>query len=61
MTTTGKVAIPGDKIEQHDRVYAEAFALIREDARGRSKTIARGPDLIERAPRAGIVRRIPVK
>lgn len=36
-------------VERHGRAYAEAFALIREDARGRSKTIARGTELIERA------------
>jgi hypothetical protein len=36
----------------HGRAYAEAFALIREDARGRSKTIARGPALVEHAFRA---------
>jgi hypothetical protein len=48
-------------IERHDRAYAEAFALIREDARGRSKTIARGSDLIERALRTDITHRIAVK
>jgi len=36
-------------IETHGRAYATAFALIREDARGRSRTIARGAELVERA------------
>jgi hypothetical protein len=35
--------------QSHGRGYAEAFALVREDARGRSKTIARGAELVERA------------
>jgi hypothetical protein len=42
-------------IQEHGRVYAEAFALIREDTRGRSRTIARGSDLIDRALRAADV------
>ena len=33
----------------HGAAYAECFALIREDARGRSKTIARGTELVKRA------------
>jgi hypothetical protein len=36
-------------VRAHSRAYAEAFALIREDARGRSTTIARGAELVERA------------
>ena len=36
-------------VQTHGRDYAEAFALIREDSRGRSTTIARGADLVERA------------
>lgn len=36
-------------VDAHGRAYAEAFALVREDARGRSKTIARGAELVERA------------
>ena len=36
-------------VERHGRSYAEAFALIQEDSRGRSTTIARGMELIERA------------
>ena len=46
-------------LEAHGRLYAEAFALIKEDARGQSKTIARGVELVERAGHAsGAVGRI---
>ena len=35
--------------ELRGRDYAAAFALIREDQRGNSRTIAKGPKLIELA------------
>ena len=35
--------------ELHGRAYAESFALVREDERGRSRTIARGTQLVDRA------------
>jgi hypothetical protein len=53
---TGFFATEGDAlqavrtaVEERGRSYAEAFALVREDARGRSTTIARGMELVERA------------
>jgi hypothetical protein len=36
-------------IELRGRSYAEAFALVREDARGQSTTTVRGIELVERA------------
>ncbi|MBI4493787.1 MAG: hypothetical protein HY690_13425 [Chloroflexi bacterium] len=36
-------------VQTHGRAYAEAFGLIREDTRGRSKTIAHGAELVARA------------
>jgi hypothetical protein len=36
-------------VEQHGRSYAEEFALVQEDAHGRSTTVARGIELVERA------------
>lgn len=35
-------------VVRHGRPYAEAFALVREDRRGRSTTVARGGDLVDR-------------
>lgn len=35
--------------QTHGAAYAESFALIREDARGRWRTIARGAELVKRA------------
>jgi hypothetical protein len=36
-------------VEQHGLSYVEAFALVQDDAWGRSTTIARGMELVERA------------
>lgn len=38
---------------RHGRAYAEAFALVREDRRGRSTTVALGPTLVDRALAGG--------
>ena len=38
-----------EALEHHGRAYAETFAVIREDVRGRSKLLAEGVDLVERA------------
>jgi hypothetical protein len=36
-------------VETHGRAYAEDLALVQEDTRGRSRTIALGVDLVELA------------
>jgi hypothetical protein len=38
-----------DALARHGRAYAEEFAVVREDQRGRSKLIAEGTELVERA------------
>jgi hypothetical protein len=39
----------------HGSAYAETFAVIREDARGRSKLLGEGSDLVELARRSATV------
>ena len=41
-----------EALEAHGRAYAEELAIIREDSSGRSKPIAEGVGLVERALRA---------
>jgi hypothetical protein len=36
-----------DAVDRHGRGYAASFALVHEDKRGHSKTVAMGVDLIE--------------
>jgi hypothetical protein len=38
-----------DAVETHGRSYAEGLAVIREDRRGRSKAVAEGSALVDRA------------
>lgn len=40
-------------IKDHGRAYAEAFAIIREDSRGRSTLLAEGNVLVEQALAGG--------
>lgn len=41
-----------ETVDRHGQQYAESFALVYEDKRGNSKTVAMGASLIERALRA---------
>jgi hypothetical protein len=41
-----------DALERHGQAYAETFAVIREDVRGRSRLLGEGPALVELARRA---------
>jgi hypothetical protein len=43
------LAVVRNALITHGRAYAEGFAIIREDSRGRSKLIADGAALVERA------------
>lgn len=50
-TESEALAAIRDAVDQHGRQYAESFALVHEDKKGNSKTVAMGVDLIERALR----------
>lgn len=39
-------------VDDHGRPYAEAFALVSEDTRGRSRLIAEGPHIVDLALRS---------
>lgn len=45
-----------EALERHGRAYAETFAVIREDARGRSRLLGEGGTLVEYALRGVPVR-----
>ena len=45
-----------DAVDRHGRQYAESFALVHEDKKGNSKTVAMGVDLIERATRVAALK-----
>ena len=44
-----------EALASHGRAYAETFAVIREDTRGRSKLLGEGSDLVELACRSATV------
>jgi hypothetical protein len=44
-----------EALARHGRTYAETFAVIREDIRGRSKLLGEGSDLVELACRSATV------
>ena len=46
---TQALAAVRDALTRNGRAYAEELAVIREDSRGRSKLIAEGAQLVERA------------
>ena len=50
-TEADALAAVRDAVDRHGRPYAESFALVHEDKKGNSKTLAMGVDLIERALR----------
>jgi len=56
-TLEDALAAVRDAADRHGRRYAEAFAVIREDTRGRSELIAAGDDLVERAQAVAVPRR----
>ena len=41
-----------DALDSHGQAYAETFAVIREDARGRSRLLGEGAALVELASRS---------
>jgi hypothetical protein len=48
-TENAALAAVREALDAHGRPYAEQLALIREDSRGRSKAVADGRVLVERA------------
>jgi hypothetical protein len=48
-TEDAALAAVRDAVETHGRAYAEGLAVIREDRRGRSKAVAEGSVLVDRA------------
>jgi hypothetical protein len=48
-TEEAALAAVRDAADRHGRDYAADFAVIRENSRGRSKLVAEGMDLVDRA------------
>ena len=48
-TEEAALAAVRDAVDTYGRAYAEGLAVIREDRRGRSKVVAEGPALVDRA------------
>jgi hypothetical protein len=48
-TEAEALAAVREAVAQHGRAYAEGFAVIREDRRGRSKLVAEGAQLVDLA------------
>lgn len=49
VSESAALAAVREAFEAHGRSYAEQLAVVREDSRGRSKLIAEGAPLIDRA------------
>lgn len=55
-TEEAALAAVREALDRHGRAYAETFAVIREDARGRSRLLGEGATLVEDAVRGAAAR-----